>query len=118
MTEELDTVFIRHRISCTAGAIEDLYQDDLIAVHYSNTPITADPDECAARYEETGTENHRKLGKKIEVLKDWAESGTLVGAEALFRLADSSRQQTLATTFRRFPVGRGGNASQTPSFGV
>lgn len=81
MTEELDTVFIRHRISCTAGAIEDLYQDDLIAVHYSNTPITADPDECAARYEETGTENHRKLGNKIEVLKDWAESGALVGAD-------------------------------------
>lgn len=81
MTEELDTVFIRHRISSTAEANEDLYQEDLIAVHYSNTPITADPEECAARYKETGKENHRKLGNKIEVLKNWAKSGALVGAD-------------------------------------
>lgn len=81
MTSDLDTVFIRHRISSTSGAIEDLYRDDLIGVHYSNTPITADPEECAARYEETGKENHRKLGNKIDVLKNWAKSGALVGAD-------------------------------------
>jgi hypothetical protein len=81
MTSDLDTVFIRHGISDAARAIEDLYRDDLIAVHYSSTPITADPEECATLYKESAKDNHRKLGNKLKVFKEWAESGKLVGAD-------------------------------------
>jgi len=81
MSRELDTVFIQHKLAANPEAAEDLYQNDFVVIHYTETPISADPNEYKDAFDKTGDDDCRKAANKIKVLENWVREGKLVGAD-------------------------------------
>ena len=77
---DLQTVYIRHKIGVNADAIKWLHENHYLAIHYTEAPITASKSE-AQDHANSKKSAKWKMGNKLDWLKDWGQAGIIVGAD-------------------------------------
>lgn len=78
--DDLQTVYIRHKIGVNADAIQWLYENHYLAIHYTEASITASKSE-AQDHANSKQSTEWKMGNKLDWLKEWGQAGIIVGAD-------------------------------------